>query len=136
MKKGGRWVSPQGRECSPFASNRFLLQRVRQYWGPALGAPLSPLSRSPVSLPVLALVPPGWDCDADTEGYLFSGATKLSPPSQVFYTDEEQQKEGGDICLSKRNYPRACSGLLVLEGNSGEGDTSPPRQQPTNSHLR
>ncbi|XP_017595880.1 PREDICTED: transmembrane protein 243 [Corvus brachyrhynchos] len=50
-------------------------------------------------------MPLGWDCDAGTEGSLFSGAKRLCPPSQSFYTDEEQQKEvWGDICLSKQSH--------------------------------
>lgn len=69
---------------------------------------------------------------------LFSGAKRLCPPSQSFYTDEEQQKEvWGDICLSKQSHCVVCSDLLVLGWNVwGVGNASPPYQQPTNSHLR
>lgn len=72
-----------------FRIKLFLTTASTSVWGPALGAPLSPQCHC-WSLPLCHL---GWDCDADAEGYLFPGAKMLSPASQVFYTDGEQQKE-------------------------------------------
>lgn len=68
--------------------------------------------------------------------FSFQGQKVVS--SQLFCTDQEQQKEvRGDICLSKQSLCVASSDLLVLGWSIwGVGNASPPCQQPTNSHLR
>lgn len=117
-----------------FCIKLFLTPASASVWGPALGAPLSPHCHC-WPLPLCHL---GWDCDADTEGYLFPGAKCCLLPAKCFILmGSSRKKWRGNTCPSKQGHPEACSGLLVLGGNIwGAGNTSPPCQQPQNSHLR
>ena len=135
--KGGRQVSRQGWQCAPFAPNRFLLQRVCQYRGPALGAPLSLRSRSPVSPLVAALMPSGVGLRCRHQGIPLPRREKVvSCQPSVLYGQGAAERRG-DTRPSKQGHPEACSALLLLGENIwGAGNASPPCQQLTNSHLR
>lgn len=95
-RKGGGGY-PGRDTLSPFASSHFLLQRVHQYG--VLPWVLLWVCQS------LSWCPLGWDCDADTEGYLFPGAKRLSPHSQLFYMDGEHQNAVGEYLSAQAGPP-------------------------------
>lgn len=116
----------QGLEYSPFPL--FFAPEGSSVQGLAVGAPLSPWSRSPVPQPVPVLMPLGWDCSAGTEGSFFPCAKRLCPPSCFIQIRSSRKKSGGkSLCPSRATvWLFRSAGVRVEHLGCGQRFTSLP----------